>query len=149
MEKITGRIEKLDAFFDAYAQKFNESLKGETDVESMVNSFAESFIEASPKGIMEGKNDAEFKKGAVKGYEYYKNIGTKSMDIMDKSITLLDEFHAMVKIGWKGTYEKKNGEALTIEFDVFYMVQELNGSIKIFAYVTGDEEKALKDNGLT
>ena len=70
------------------------------------------------------------------------------MNIIDKGITLLDEFHAMVKIGWKGTYEKKDGEALTIEFDVFYMVQELNGSIKIFAYVTGDEEKALKDNGL-
>lgn len=148
MEKITGRIEKLEAFFDVYAQKFNESLQGNTDVDSMVNSFAESFIEASPKGIMSGKNDAEFKKGVVKGYEYYKNIGTKSMDIMDKGITLLDEFHAMVKIGWKGSYEKKDGKTLMIEFDVFYMVQELNGSIKIFAYVTGDEQKALKDNDL-
>ena len=55
MEKITGRIEKLEAFFDAYAKKFNESLQGNTDVDSMVNSFAEFFIEASPKGIMEGK----------------------------------------------------------------------------------------------
>lgn len=150
MEKITGRIEKLEAFFEAYAKRFNEALQGkDVDVDAAVDAFAESFIEASPKGVISGKNDAEFKKAIPKGYDFYKSIGTKSMEIIDKGITLLDEFHAMVKIGWKANYEKKDSKTLAIEFDVFYIVQELNNTIKIFAYITGDEEKVLKDNGLT
>ena len=150
MEKITGRIEKLEAFFDAYAKRFNEALQDKNvDVGAVVDTFAESFIEASPKGVISGKNDAEFKKAIPKGYDFYKSIGTKSMEIIDKGITLLDEFHAIVKIGWKANYEKKDGKAIIIEFDVFYIVQELKNTIKIFAYITGDEEKALKDNGLT
>lgn len=148
MEKITERIMKIEAFFDAYAKRFNDAIKGRADVEGSVNAFAESFIEAGPRGIVTGKNDAEFKKAIPKGYEYYKSIGTTAMHIMAKNITLLDALHSITQIGWKADYEKQDGTKTEIEFDVFYLIQEKMGQLKIFAYITGDEEKVLNDKGL-
>jgi hypothetical protein len=149
MEKITDRIIKIEAFFDAYAKRFNEALKGrEPDIQDAVNAFAASFIEASPKGIIAGKNDAEFKKAIPKGYEYYKSIGTTAMHVMATNITLLDALHSITQVGWKADYEKQDGSTTEIEFEVFYLLHEEAGRLKIFAYITGDEEKVLHDRGL-
>ena len=139
----------LDVFFDAYAARTNDALAGkQPDVSGVTNSFAGCFVEASPKGIICGQNNDEFREGIPKGYDFYKSIGTKSMDIIHKEITLLDDMHAMVKIHWVARHKKKDGTAVDIEFDVFYFVQELDKGPRIFAYVTGDEQKAHKENGL-
>jgi hypothetical protein len=54
----------------------------------------------------------------------------------------------MIKIHWLSEYLKKDNSHLSIDFDVFYFVQYVNGAIKIFSYITGDEQKILKENGL-
>ena len=139
----------IEAFFDNYRARFNSSLSdGEVDVEGTVNSFTECFLEASPLGIMCGKNDRSFRKKIPKGYEFYKKIGTRSMIIEKKEITQLDEMHAMVKIFWRSEYNRKNDSPLTIDFEVFYLVQNTDDGIKIFTYITGDEQKVLKENRL-
>jgi hypothetical protein len=140
---------KLGQFFDAYAQRFNDALEGKgIDVEATVNAFAECFVEASPVGIVCGKNDEQFRDAIPKGFEFYRSIGTKSMQIESKEIAILDSFHSMVKVHWVATYKKGNDKNDVIEFDVFYFVQTINDSIKIFAYITGDEQKVLKERGL-
>ena len=149
MKTNEERKASLEAFFDAYQKRFADALEGKKpDVDGVVNSFAESFIESSPAGIMAGKNDAKFKEMIPKGYEFYKSIGATGITVKSREITLLDDLHSMVKIGWKSDYEKKDGEPVTIEFDTFYMISEKDDTLKIFAYVTGDEEKAIKDHGL-
>lgn len=149
METKKERTAKLEAFFKAYAKRFTDAIQGEKpDVKGVVNSFAESFIESSPAGIIAGKNNKKFKEMIPKGYEYYKSIGTTGMTIKSKEITFLDDFHSMVKVHWKSDYEKKDKSKVSIEFDVFYLLQEKDGEPKIFTYITGDEEKVIKDNGL-
>jgi hypothetical protein len=140
---------KAEQFFEDYAALFQEALSGkEADVEGTANSFANCFIAASPSGIRCSANNEEFRQAIPKGYEFYKSIGTKSMKIGSKEITLLDDKHAMIKIHWLSEYLKKDNSLLSIDFDVFYFVQYVNGAIKIFSYITGDEQKILKENGL-
>jgi hypothetical protein len=143
---ITREI--IDRFFDAYAGRFNDALEGTADVDETMNAFAPCFVEASPAGIRCSNNDDKFREAIPKGYKFYRNIGTQSMNIRSKELTILDELHVLVKVDWQAHYKKKNSEKEVIDFTVFYLLQVQNEQPKIFCYVTGDEQKVLKAHGL-
>jgi hypothetical protein len=54
----------------------------------------------------------------------------------------------MVKVHWFSEYLRKDGEKIPIDFEVIYFLQKLEEAPKIFAFIGGDEEKVLKENGL-
>ena len=81
------------------------------------------------------------------GMDFYKKIGSTSMQIRNKEITPLDALHAMAKISWRYAYRKDEKEGF-IDFDGFYFLRITDEAVKIFAYVTGDEQAALREHGL-
>lgn len=138
----------IETFFNHYEKRVNDALNGKKiNADEAADSFADCFIESSPLGVICGKNDAEFKKQMLKGYEFYKKIGITSMDILSKEITVLDEYHVMAKIYWRSNYQKDKA-AGKIDFEVSYFLNFKDSNHKIFAFITGDEEKALKEHGL-
>ncbi|HEY9009297.1 MAG TPA: hypothetical protein VIM75_24340 [Ohtaekwangia sp.] len=146
---------KVRAFFQAYEDRFMRALHGDNaiegpvdDVEGTVNAFAEHFIEASPAGVQVGNNDETFRKMIPKGNDFYRSIGTKRMKIRDIIVSPLNEHHVMATVHWDSCYQKKNGTEISIAFPVIYLLQHLNGDLKIFAYITGDEQGALRDAGV-
>lgn len=140
---------RINEFFDDYASRFQDVLNGgRPDVQGTVNAFAASFIEASPAGIRCSANDAAFAEAIPGGYDFYKQIGTKKMEIGSMEISVLDDLHALVKIHWLSSYLKKDGQYININFDVFYIIQSQGENIKIFCYITGDEQQALAAYGL-
>ena len=145
-----GNEEKIREFFVKYAERFNNALQDPpvVDVDGVVNSFASFFLEASPVGVLGGPNDTAFRERIAQGFSFYKNIGTTSMRIATLNIEPLDEYHSTAKVHWDSHYKKKDGSDEHIEFDVIYFIQTLIGQPKIFAYVTGDEQKVLKERGL-
>lgn len=146
MEK---RIEQVSLFFDQYADRFNLALKtGGGNIDATVASFADCFVEASPAGVVCGKNDEQFRQMIPQGYSFYKGVGITAMNILNKEINILNDYHATARLHWRSLYEGKDGKPGHIDFDVIYFVQDLGKGLKIFAYITGDEQKALKDNGL-
>jgi hypothetical protein len=146
---MDNRQQTLEEFFTRYENRFNEVLSGgQPDVEDIAGDFAEYFIEASPVGIISGANDKKFREMIPEGWGFYKKIGVQAMNILSKDITMLDEMHAVVKIQWKSLFIRKDESKGDIVFEVFYMVQLRKDGPKIFAYVTGDEQKALKEEGL-
>ncbi|WP_118950495.1 hypothetical protein [Taibaiella helva] len=141
--------ELIHQFFDDYARRFNEALASDApDVEGTAACFAPCFVEAGPKGVQCGRNNAQFREMIPRGYAFYRSIGTLSMKIGSRIITPLDEQHAMVKIHWQSLYRKKEGNRVEIGFDVHYFVQVMGDTVSIFAYVTGDEQKLLQEKGL-
>jgi hypothetical protein len=101
-----------------------------------------------PLEFLCGKNDDGFRNAIPQGYEFYRNIGTKSMNIDSVNISSLDEYHSMVKVHWNALYSKRDGSEEKIEFDVIYFVQVIEEKPKIFAYITGDEQGVLREKGL-
>jgi hypothetical protein len=142
--------QQIEAFFQEYADRLNRALSNppEVDVDATADAFAECFIEASPKGVSCGKNDEQFRIQIPKGLAFYHSIGTQSMNILSTAITQLDDFHWQVKAHWEAAYQKQDGTRDVIPFDVLYFLQLLNSKLKIFAYITGDEEQMYKDHGL-
>jgi hypothetical protein len=145
---MNKRIPQLDVFFKLYADRFNNALNHSADVEGTAKSFSDCFIGASPLGVMCGNNNEAFRVALRQGYEFYKGIGIKAMDIVLKETTILDDFHEMTKVRWKSSYTKKDSSMGSIEFDNIYFTQTKGEESKIFAYITGDEQAALKANGL-
>jgi hypothetical protein len=66
---------------------------------------------------------------------------------MSKDVTLIDDLHYSVKVYWRYTFEKDGREG-TIDFHNTYFLTTIEGEPKIFAYIVGDEQKALKEHGL-
>ena len=110
--------------------------------------FSDCFIAANPGGVICGKNDEQFRLQILQGFEFYRSIGTKSMTISGLTVTALDEFHVQARVSWQADYIKKDGSGVRIDFDVIYMLQTIGKRPKIFAYITGDEEGALRERGL-
>ncbi|WP_426291771.1 hypothetical protein ACN9ML_16660 [Dyadobacter endophyticus] len=139
--------DQIEQFFEAYEKRFAEGLAGNAVAEGTATAFADFFVEASPMGIIGGKNDQDFLDRVPKGYDFYRSIGIAKMEIRQLDITELNELHHMVEVYWESFYEK-DGEPGSIEFSVIYFLQHLNETLKVFAYITGDEQAVLKERGL-
>lgn len=141
--------QKINDFFDHYCEVFNRAIEEENpDIEQTVALFSPCFIAANPMGVNCGQNNEAFRDAMQKGYSFYKNIGITSMDIVSRNITPLDEFHSMIKVRWKSNFVKEDGVKGSIEFENIYFTQTKGSQHKVFAYITGDEQAALKEAGL-
>jgi hypothetical protein len=146
---MDNRAQTLDEFFRRYESRFNDALAGQQpDVDRIAADFAEHFIEASPAGIMAGANDNRFREAIPQGWDFYKKIGVLAMNIRSKDITMFDEMHAMVRVQWNCAFVRPDNSKGDMVFEVIYLVQLRKEGPKIFAYITGDEQKALKEEGL-
>lgn len=146
---MDNRKQQINNFFNQYADRFNKFLKEEVlDIEGTAGAFSNCFIESNPLGVICGKNDEQFRSVIPQGYAFYKSIGVTSMDIISKEITILNHYHAMIKVRWNSGYTTKDDLKGNIEFDVIYFLQTKVNTIEIFAYITGDEQAALKAKGL-
>jgi hypothetical protein len=139
---------EIREFFAQYEKRFEEGLAGKPDIEATCSAFASCFIEANPLGVTCGENDRSFRTIVPQGYQYYRNIGTKSMQIVSLDSAKLDPYHYSTKAHWKAVYQKKDKSELEIEFDVIYFLQYIGNALKIFAYITGDEQIILREHGL-
>jgi hypothetical protein len=146
---MSKKKKSIEDFFTDYELHFNQAMSEEQpDVASQIQPcFAACFIESSPLGVACGRNDNEFVKRLEQGFDFYKSIGSKAMNIVSKDITILDDFHALAKIYWRYTYVKEDKPG-NIDFHVIYFLTLVNNEVRIFGYITGDEQKALREKGL-
>jgi hypothetical protein len=139
---------RIMEFFRHYSTHFNEALlQDHPDVQPTTDSFAEYFVEASPQAVHGGSNGNDFREMVKKGFAQYRQMGIQLMKIVKQEVTFLNGLHAMVRVQWQSTY-LKDGVSHDIPFEVIYFVQLKDSTCKIFAYITGDEHKALKERGL-
>jgi len=136
------------AFFARYESTFNRALGGEAEMEEVAALYAPEFISATPAGIMAGRNDEGLRQAMAQGYAHYRDIGTKEMRLRDLRLSPLDEHHCVAHVGWRAVYARGDGPDVTIDFEVHYFVQVLDGEPKVFGWVSGDEQALLRQHGI-
>jgi hypothetical protein len=147
---LDERAKRVGEFFEQYAERFNRSLAGEkVEAKEVAESFADHFVEAGPGGVNGGKNGLLFRMMIPRGFAHYRKIGTTQMKVAALSVEPIDDRHVLAKVHWDSRYRKKDGSDDRIEFDVTYLLHFEDGEPKIFAYITGDEERILKEHGLS
>lgn len=141
--------ESLEQFFERYEQFFTESLAGEPGAEAMADLYAPEFIAASPLGVMTGRNDDAYRAALAAGYEEYRRIGTKAMHVRSVTMHPIDDLHAVATVAWTAVYGKPDAAEITIDFEVHYLMQELEpGRPKVFGWISGDEKKVMEEMGI-
>jgi hypothetical protein len=134
--------------FERYERLFRRSLAGDPAIDEAASLYASAFIAASPAGVMTGTNDDRLRQFMAQGYAWYRSIGTKRMRIRDVRISPIDEHHCVAHVAWTAVYERGEQPDVAIDFDVHYLVQQLDGDPKIFGWVAGDEQALLKKHGI-
>jgi len=137
----------FDAFFQAYAETFNRALAGEPVFDTIMGHFTDAFIGAAPGVVNCGRNGEAFRAVLEQGYAFYRQIGTKRMNVRSVEATPIDPLHNMAKVSFRADYEK-DGRAIAIDFDVTYLLQTHEDGPKIFAFISGDEMAAFREHGL-
>jgi hypothetical protein len=146
---MSKRKKNIEEFFSKYESNFNSALNGDGSgvAEAVQPFFSNCFIESGPNGVICGQNNNEFVEKIKQVHQFYRGIGSKGMSIMSKDVTLIDDLHASVNVYWRYTYEKEGTEG-AIDFHAIYFLTTTEGDLKIFAFIVGDEWKALKEHGL-
>jgi hypothetical protein len=70
------------------------------------------------------------------------------MRIRDVRVSPIDEHHCVAHVAWTASYARQGQADATIDFDVHYLVQKLDGEPKIFGWVSGDEQAILREHGI-
>jgi hypothetical protein len=134
--------------FERYESSFRRSLAGDLDMDEVASLYASDFVAASPAGVMTGKNDDQLKQVMAQGYAHYRAIGTKGMRIRHVRLSPIDEHHCVAHVSWTADYARADQPDTSIDFDVHYLVQKLDGDAKVFGWVSGDEQALLKQHGI-
>jgi len=137
-----------EAFFRNYVDVFNRSVKDGVDVDAIRLSYAEYFVSAGGGAVQGGANDEKYAEVLRQGSGFYQAIGLTGMTLLQVEVTPMDAGHDMVRPYYRADYRKKDGQALSIDFDLVYMLQRREGGPKIFAFVAGDEIALYREYGL-
>jgi hypothetical protein len=114
----------------------------------VTSSYATAFVAASPAGVSVGRNDEHLKQMMRQGFENYRRIGTKDMRLRNVRIAPIDEHHCLAHVAWTAIYDRGSEVDVSIDFEVHYLVQQLEDTPKIFGWVSGDEEAVLTEYGI-
>jgi hypothetical protein len=138
----------VERFFADYAAGFNQALGPLPDIEAIAGRYADSFIGAGPQGVSVARNDDAFRETLRKGYDFYRSIGTKEMRVRSVDVLAIDDLHVLASVHWGSRYIAKDGREVSIDFDVHYLLQLLDGGPKVFGFISGDEQAVLRQHGL-
>lgn len=147
---MTPGAQTVGDFFSRYQRLFQNAINDDpqVDVDNLVAAFADYFVGSSPVGVRGGANDDQFRAVVPQGYAMYRQIGITGMEIGTLDVVPINDLHVMAKIHWVSTYRKSDGTTGQIEFDNVYVLTLASGEPKIFAYITPDEQAALREHGL-
>lgn len=138
----------LHDFFHRYGHEFNEGLAGRPNMEALSELYAEAFIGSAPAGVVTGHNDAELARVMSEGFRRYQSIGMKRMELEGVTVSSIDALHAIAHAAWNAVYAVEGGER-SIRFTNAYLVRlDAHGAPKVFGWITGDEEEAMRKHGI-
>jgi hypothetical protein len=140
--------ESIRELFQRYQEFFRNAINGEVDMEQGAAFYATAVIGAGPAGVMTSQNDEKFREFLRQGFEAYREMGTKDMRMRGIDVTSIDELHCLARVSWTAVYDRGDDRDVAIDFDVHYLVQQIQGTPKVFGWISGDEQAVLKEHGI-
>ena len=132
--------------FERYARTFDRGLQGEDVAAETAEYFAPQFIASVPSGVYTGANGDPLREAVTGGFERYRALGTRAMLLGDIRVVPIDERHVLAFVSWTATYEKDDA-VIGIPFTNCYFLR-VDERLRIFGWVVGDEEAALREHGI-
>lgn len=139
-----------DAWFRSYADAYTRSLKGDVEVDLIRSFFAETVLALGVDGSLNAAatGDQAFGDMLIGMYGFYKAMGTRRMTVDRVDVSPLYQNHDRVQVFYRADFLKPDGSAVTIPFDLVYLVQRRDSGPAIFAFISADEMALYRRHGL-
>jgi len=140
---------RLIEFFEGYEANFNAAILCVADgVTQCADAFAEVFVAAEPARLACSRNDDSFRQSIEESCLFYRTVGTRAVRLDGIDSTPIDGDHVMARVHWRGEFRRADGSDVEVPFDIVYFVRMNDDVMKIFGYVTGDQQAALRQHGV-
>ena len=136
--------------FDIYARLNDEAMRRDlTDEEraTLGGLFAEHVVGSSPQGVVSAEA-ARLPDILKDSQANYRRVGGKRFKIASVEISGIDDIHLACTVAWVFDYVNAAGSSGSVRFSNIYYLTFAGGSPKIFAFITPDEGKAMREHGL-
>jgi len=137
----------IEQFFQSYAQVLNRWVGERDGLDAVRAHLADSFVVATPNGVRCGRDD-EITETVRQMLEFWTAIGVEEIAIRVVNTTPIDETHVMAKVEFSGSLRRPNGDTLDLDTSPTYLLANLEGAWKIFAFVGPDELALAREHGL-
>lgn len=134
-------------YFESYVAAYNRALRGDFQPQRIRAFFSDKFLAATDSGLKFRRNNWYFSWKLKRLYAFYRGIGIQRMSVKSVHVIPIDPKHDMVKVFYEADCEN-NERKFRINFDVTYLLEKCGVQPQIFAYISQDEMKTLKDAGL-
>lgn len=136
--------------FQSYGRLNDEAMRRELsddEMNELASMFADFTVGSSPQGVIGAASSdlPPYLKGAQANY---RRVGGKRFGITDVRISDIDDIHAECRVDWNFAYVNKSGQSGNVRFTNIYYLSFAGGTPKIFAFITPDETKAMREHGL-
>lgn len=135
-------------FFKVYEKIYNDAIADTVDLNDVADMYSAGFVSVTPAAVIVGENGEQLKAIMTKGFEAYRALGSKRMTCKEVSVTPVDQDHCVAEVNWAGDYERKDGSPVTIDFAVNNLVEKRDGKLKVFGWISGDEQAEFRKHGL-
>lgn len=143
-------MKSTEEFMRRYGALMDEGVRsGVAKGEELAAMFAEYCVASSPAGVFGATVDGGFGRTVSDGVANYKRMGGTAFVMESVAVEPVNELHDLARVGWRFDYTRPaDGQSGTIRFENIYFVSRTGTGPRIFAWVTPDEQAALKEHGL-
>ena len=136
--------------FETYGRLNDEAMRRELsddERQRLAGFFADHVVGSSPQGVVvaAAADLPRFLKGAQANY---RKVGGKRFLVTGVRFARIDETHAQCAVDWNFAYVNAAGRSGEVGFTNLYYLTFAGGTPKIFAFITPDEGKAMREHGL-
>jgi hypothetical protein len=137
-------------FMRRYGTLMDEGVQsGQPDGQALAHMFADHCVASSPAGVMGGEGGTSLAQIIPGAIANYRRLGGTRFVMEQVDVTAIDDLHDMARVGWRFDYRRpSDGTDGSVSFQNTYFVTRASGRPKIFAWITPDEQAALKAHGL-
>lgn len=147
---MDGKESSARTLFNTYGRLNDEAMRRELledERNALAGLFAANVVGSSPQGVVAAQA-AQLPYILQDAQAEYRKVGGKRFIVRDVRVTEIDDIHVQCAVAWQFGYVNAAGKSGNVDFTNLYYLTFASGSPKIFAFITPDEGKAMRDHGL-
>jgi hypothetical protein len=136
--------------FEIYGRLNDEAMHRELlddERKTLAGLFAANVVGSSPQGVVAAEA-ARLPYILKDAQAEYRKVGGRRFIVTDVRVTDIDAIHVQCAVDWRFGYVNAAGKSGNVDFTNLYYLTFASGSPKIFAFITPDEGKAMREHGL-
>ena len=147
---MDGKESSARKLFDTYGRLNDQAMRRELledERKELAGLFAANVVGSSPQGVVAAQA-AQLPYILEDAQVEYRKVGGRRFIVRDVRVMEIDDVHVQCAVDWNFGYVNAAGQGGDVDFTNLYYLTFASGSPKIFAFITPDEGRTMREHGL-